>query len=62
MKDQKLRNLALLVEDISMKHDDSEQTIEKYKRGERVTSLITVFLKSDIKGGKEESRHFQMSN
>lgn len=38
MKDQKLRNLALLAEDISMKHD-SEQPIEKYKRGEIESEL-----------------------
>lgn len=39
MKNQKLRNLALLAEDISMKHDDSEQPIEKYKRGEIESEL-----------------------
>lgn len=38
MKDQKLRSLAL-AKGISMKHDDSEQAIEKYKRGEIESEL-----------------------
>lgn len=39
MKDQKLRSLALLAKGISMKHGDSEQAIEKYKRGEIESEL-----------------------